>query len=92
MSRVPHCLINLKAIRLTAGVKPAELAKRLGITPATYYRYENGSRRIYFDQAVTLATTLGCKVEDFTKLVPDLPDGGTDDNWLRLVADNAQYQ
>ena len=62
-----HALAGLRAARIRAGVDAQVLADRIGVTINAYYRYEAGSRRIYLDRAVALASLLGCTVDDLTR-------------------------
>lgn len=54
-----HPLEGLKSIRDELGVTAVELAERLGVTRTTYYRFESGKRRAYWDQVDTIADYLG---------------------------------
>lgn len=53
-----HPLAGVKARREMLGIKATDIARELGITLSSYMRHENGSRRIYFDKALTLASIL----------------------------------
>jgi transcriptional regulator with XRE-family HTH domain len=54
-----HCLSGLYHVREMLGVRPQELAKAIGVNLNSYYRYENGTRRIQLDKAYLLADRLG---------------------------------
>ena len=45
----------LKYLRKREGISQAELALRLGITPAAIGNYETGTRELPFELAITLA-------------------------------------
>jgi transcriptional regulator with XRE-family HTH domain len=49
-------------------VRAVTLAKVLGVTRTTYYRYETGARRAYWDQVYTVAVYLGVPVDWFVEL------------------------
>jgi transcriptional regulator with XRE-family HTH domain len=40
------------------------MAKRLGCTPTTYFRYERGERRVFLDQAKAIASFLACSIDE----------------------------
>lgn len=58
-----HPLEGLKAARLKAGLTRQALAEAIGVTPTSYDRFENGTRRIYFDRVIVLAKTLGVSID-----------------------------
>jgi transcriptional regulator with XRE-family HTH domain len=60
----PHILSSLRTRRMASGVNPIFLARAIGVELNTYYRYENGTRRIHFDKACVLADKLGCSLDD----------------------------
>lgn len=62
-----HPLQNLKALRLSKGVSREAMADAISVAPTSYDRYENGTRRIYFDKACALADTLGVSLDEFRK-------------------------
>jgi transcriptional regulator with XRE-family HTH domain len=60
-----HCLAGLRSIREQRGIEASELAAAIGVNLSSYYRFERGERRIYFDKAVLLARQLDCSLHDF---------------------------
>jgi transcriptional regulator with XRE-family HTH domain len=66
----PDIILNLKTIREARGISGYELAKRIGCTPTTYYRYESGKRRIFLDQACALARYLVVSLNQLTGTEP----------------------
>lgn len=82
---------GLKDARLKAGIDPQVLADRIGVNLRSYYRFENGTRRLYFDKACALADALGCSLDELrsapevaaeTSVVvnsPDAPPGIADE-------------
>lgn len=67
MSSSLGCVESLKIVREALGVKVTDVAKRLGLTAATYYRFERGQRRMYFDQAVAVAAMMNVPVGMFAR-------------------------
>ncbi len=53
-----HSLQGLRPVRDLLQIRAQTVADRLGCTITTYYRYEGGKRRIYFDQALSIAQLL----------------------------------
>ena len=47
--------MTLKELRISAGKSCAEAAKKLRVTQAAMYRYENGQRRLNVEQLLPLA-------------------------------------
>lgn len=64
MSELQHCLEGLRTIRKVRRISPTELAERIGVTPASYSRYEVGTRRMYVDQLLVVAKRLGVRMDD----------------------------
>jgi transcriptional regulator with XRE-family HTH domain len=60
---VYHHLQGVRAIRERLGISAQTVASELGVTVTSYYRFENGSRRIYIDKACKLADLLGISLE-----------------------------
>lgn len=58
-----HPLAGLKTRREMEHMRASDLARRIGVTTASYYRFERGERRIYLDKARAIASTLGCTVD-----------------------------
>lgn len=73
---VDHQLRGLKPARQRLDVPAAELAEAIGYTLNSYYRVENGTRRLYFDAACRLADHLGISVEELRR-DPGAPPAGT---------------
>jgi transcriptional regulator with XRE-family HTH domain len=64
-----HPLFGVKTRRRLLGLKGTDVAKELGVEPATLMRYENGTRVITFPRALTLAKILGdCDPRDLAEL------------------------
>jgi transcriptional regulator with XRE-family HTH domain len=59
----------LRAYRVSRGLRAEDIAKKLGIHPATVRSYENGNREISGDVAVHIENKLGI---DRELLRPDL--------------------
>ena len=57
-------LLKLKAKRVEKGLTQAQIAKMIGIAPATYNHKENGSAHFSFNEIVKLLEVLNCKFED----------------------------
>ena len=51
---------TLKDLRLQNKKTCAEVAKALGVTDRAYFRYEQGTRRISFEQVLTLSELYDC--------------------------------
>lgn len=62
-----HPLTGVRTRRQILGVTAADMAQRLGCTPTTYSRYERGERRVFLDQAKTIATFLGCSIDELSR-------------------------
>jgi transcriptional regulator with XRE-family HTH domain len=71
MSQKDHWLSGLKARRTALNVSPAELAKAIGVTTVSYYRFENGARPITLNKAVTLAHRLATTVDNLLTTSPE---------------------
>lgn len=56
---------GLRFRRLAAGKSAEDCAQLIGVTVNTYYRFEKGTRRLYYDKACLLADFLECSVEKF---------------------------
>lgn len=57
-------LLKLKAKRVEKGLTQTQLAKMIGIAPATYNHKENGTAHFSFQEIIKLLDVLGCKFED----------------------------
>lgn len=56
---------KLRKLRLDRGISQAFIAKKLGFKSASgYSNIEMGRNRLYFEQAVVIANTLGVSMED----------------------------
>jgi transcriptional regulator with XRE-family HTH domain len=62
-----HCLEGLKPARIRTGIEVEALAESMGVSVTSYYRYEAGHRRIYFDKACRLADALGVSLDDLRR-------------------------
>lgn len=67
-----HCLFGLQAMRERRDIAVQTLADALGCTRNSYYRYENGERRITFDRVCLIADILDCTTDELRG--PRLPD------------------
>ena len=56
--------MKLKAKRVEKGLTQTELAKLIGIAPATYNHKENGTAYFSFQEICKLLQVLDCKFED----------------------------
>lgn len=56
---------RLLALRSQAGLSPAELARRAGISRAVYSRMESGQRKPSFDTLQKIARALNCSLSVF---------------------------
>lgn len=68
---VSHQLHGLRPIRRFRRFQRNELADLIGVTPASYTRFERGERRIYWDKVTTLADRLGVRTDDFREPLTD---------------------
>lgn len=59
-----HPLASVRTRRQILGLSGADMAKRLGCTPTTYFRYERGERRVFLDQARAIASFLACSIDE----------------------------
>ncbi len=75
---------NLRALRLKRGVKQADLAKELGISPAYLNLLEKGQRTMQFPLLYRALDVLKTDLEDFMKSVAQ----GTPDNVLAHLLDD----
>lgn len=64
---VPHPLEGLKPARLRANLSASLCADRIGVTVQSYYRFEKGERRLYFDKACILADMIGVSLDELRK-------------------------
>lgn len=55
---------TLKEFRESKGVKQIAVAKHLGVSRATYAKYEKSQGAMSFDQARAVCEFLGCSVGD----------------------------
>jgi transcriptional regulator with XRE-family HTH domain len=72
---VNHHLEGLKAARIAANISAETIAERIGVDVGTYYRYENGTRRIQLDRAWVIADLLGTTL-DALRHAPGDPRAG----------------
>ena len=49
---------KLKDLRLERGIRPTEMAKRLGVTYPFYYLIEQGKRGVTLEKAVSICAIL----------------------------------
>ena len=68
MPRKPATTARLKAARQRAGLTQVELAKRLGITQATYSDFERGRTKASLDWLNRAAEALGCKLSELAEI------------------------
>jgi DNA-binding XRE family transcriptional regulator len=64
IERMIVMLLKLKAKRVEKGLTQTQLAKMIGIAPATYNHKENGTAHFSFQEIVKLLEVLECKFED----------------------------
>ena len=81
-----HPLSGIKSARLKAGINPHVLAEAIGVGVRSYYRYEEGRRRIYFDKACVLADTLGISLDQL-RSDPDAAASAPADIVVNLARD-----
>jgi len=55
---------SLKAARLAKGLSVAEIAKRAGVSPAVYYKWESGDRDPLIENARQISLILGKTIEE----------------------------
>ena len=55
--------IRLKKLRQAKKMSQEELAKKLGVSKGTVYRYESNTQSISFETATKLAVTLGTSLD-----------------------------
>lgn len=65
-----HPLMSVRFRRDLLGIKATEIARRLGMEPASYSRIERGERRCYIDKAIVLAKMLHTTVDQL-EVMPD---------------------
>lgn len=70
-SAVPPPHEALRAARLMSGVSLRELARRIGVSPATLSAVENGRTRLSVTRLAAAATALGVSVHDVLGEVPE---------------------
>jgi DNA-binding XRE family transcriptional regulator len=56
--------MDIKKLRIAAGMSQDDLAKAAGISRIAIARYETGERTPSIITAVKIANALGCKVDD----------------------------
>jgi transcriptional regulator with XRE-family HTH domain len=56
--------MDIKKIRLMAGMSQEQLAAAAGVSRISIVRYENGERSPDVDVAIRIANALGVKVDD----------------------------
>jgi transcriptional regulator with XRE-family HTH domain len=54
---------NIRAARVAAGVKQAELARRIGVTPTTVWKWENARVVPPLERVAQIAEQLGVTLE-----------------------------
>lgn len=59
--------MDIKKIRLLAGMSQEQLASAAGVSRISIVRYESGERIPDLDVAVRIANALGVKVEDLIR-------------------------
>lgn len=57
----------LKEVRAEAGLKQAELARRLGVPQSFVSKYENGERRLDLLETRQVCHAVGIRLVDFAK-------------------------
>jgi len=55
---------TLKKARLAKGLAVAEIAKLVNVSPAVYYKWEDGTRDPLIDNAHQVASLLGSTIEE----------------------------
>lgn len=83
MELAQHTLMSARHRRQILDISAAAVATRIGVTVTTYNRFERGERRPYLDQALAIAKTLGCMVEDLGRPM-------TMDEELALIKEKAR--
>lgn len=56
--------ISLKAARIEKELSVAEIARALNVSPAVYYKWEDGTRAPLIENARQVAALLGKSIED----------------------------
>ena len=56
--------MDIKRIRVQAGMSQESLAQAVGVSRVSIVRYETGERKPALDVAAKIAKALGCKVDD----------------------------
>lgn len=56
--------LQLKLLRVRAGLSQDEMAERLGIKTSRYGTWERGERMMSLEQACQVAEVLGCSLEE----------------------------
>ena len=64
---IDNGVTTLKDLREQAGLSVKEVAKLLGVTTQTLYRYEQGTRRISLEQVLRLAEAYDTSTEEVIK-------------------------
>lgn len=68
----------LKEVRADAGLKQAELARRLGVPQSFVSKYENGERRLDLLETRQVCHAVGVSLADFAERLEDaLAEGET---------------
>ena len=62
-------MVNLKYLRLRAGLTQQELAAKVGVQHPTVSRWESGRQRIECDRLPLLAKVLDCSIDDLFREV-----------------------
>ena len=77
---------NIRNIRLAAGMKMTELARRSGLSLSAVSKIEKGVRRLNQKQLLNICTILGCKLSDiFIKESDDVADQWQSEIKRRLI-------
>ena len=79
---------NIRNIRLSAGMKMTELARRSGLSLSAVSKIEKGVRRLNQKQLLNICNILGCKLSDiFIKESDDVANQWQDEI-KRRMSDN----
>jgi transcriptional regulator with XRE-family HTH domain len=70
--------LRLRQVRKALKVRQVAFATILGVTPATYCKYEHHTIPITAAQLATLAQATGVPIEDFYAREPMAPAGAAD--------------
>lgn len=64
----------LRSLRLRAGLRQGDLAKRLGVPQSFVSKYESGQRRLYLVEVRQICQTLGISLGDFVAMFEEAID------------------